>query len=133
MPDILALPHAIVTIETGNNEDWVESFKFVVDDGSGNSESMPQFDIRGIQFLMEVRRKITDHEVLLTASTDNLKLSVGSFPNYGFLLLNVSVDEMKGLIASSYVADVVAMESGFVRKCMTITVKVVEGVTRSND
>ena len=130
MPDILALPHALVNIETGNNEDWVESFKFVVDDGSANNATMPQFDIRGMEFEMEMRRKASDHEVLISASTADLKLSIGSFPNYGFLLLNVPLDEMKNMTPGQYVADVIAKEGGFVRKCMTLTVKIVEGVTR---
>jgi hypothetical protein len=130
MSNILALPHALVTIETGNNEDWIESFKFVVDDGTSNPETMPQFDLRGLSFEMEVRRKPKDHEVLLSASTDNLRLSIGAFPNVGFLLLNIPVDEMKVITATTYYADVVAKDDKYQRKCMTITVNVIEGVTR---
>jgi hypothetical protein len=127
--NILALPHALVTIETGNNEDWVESFKFVVDDG-GDQELMPQLDLRGIAFEMEVRRKRSDHEVILSASTDDLKLSVGAFPNYGFLILNIPVAEMKSRTAGTYVADVIASDEQHVRKCMTITLNLIDGVTR---
>jgi hypothetical protein len=130
MSNILALPHALVTIETGNNEDWVESFKFVVDDESTEPNLMPQLDIRGLSFEMEVRRKPGDHEVILCASTEDAKLTIGAFPNYGFLLLNIPVDEMREKTAGKYFADVVAKDASFSRKCMTITVNLVEGVTR---
>jgi hypothetical protein len=130
MSNILALPHALVNIETGNNEDWIESFKFVVDDGSGEPDSMPQLDLRGIAFEMEVRRRPKDHEVLLSASTENLRLSIGAFPNVGFLLLNIPVDEMKVITATEYYADIVATDETYQRKCMTITLNVIEGVTR---
>jgi hypothetical protein len=130
MSNVLALPHALVTIETGNNEDWIESFKFVVDDGTTETESMPQLDLRGISFEMEVRRRADDHEVLMSASTDDLKLSVGAFPNYGFLLLRIPVAEMKIRNAGNYVADVVAKDGSYVRKCMSITLNLIEGVTR---
>ena len=130
MSNILALPHALVTVETGNNEDWVESFKFVVDDGTGDPTTMPQLDLRGMSFEMEVRRRPKDHEVLLSASTEDLRLSIGAFPNIGYLLLNIPVDEMKVITASTYYADVVAKDPSYQRKCMTISLVVIEGVTR---
>lgn len=130
MGNVLALPHALVQIQTGNNEDWIESFKFVVDDGSIDATLMPQFDLRGMRFEMEVRRKSTDHEVVLSATTDNQKLSIGAYPNYGFLLLNISINEMKSKTAGSYVADMIASDEQFSRNCMTITLDIVQGVTR---
>jgi hypothetical protein len=130
MSNILALPHALVTIETGNNEDWIEAFKFVVEDPLSAQELWPQLDLRGLEFEMEIRHKPEDHEVVLSASTTDLKLSIGAFPNYGFLLLNIPVEEMKTRVAGSYVADVVANDDRYVRKCMTITINLVEGVTR---
>ena len=130
MSNILALPHALVTVETGNNEDWIESFKFIVDDGTGAIESMPQLDLRGIDFEMEVRRKPEDREVLMSASTDDLRLSIGAFPNYGFLLLNMPLSEMRTRTEGAYIADVVASDGEFVRKCMTITLNILQGVTR---
>jgi hypothetical protein len=130
MSNILALPHALVAIETGNNEDWIEAFKFIVEDPLTEQNTWPQLDLRGLEFEMEVRHKPEDHEVILTASTTDLKLTVGAFPNYGFLLLNIPVEEMKTRVAGSYVADVVARDEHYVRKCMTITIKLVEGVTR---
>ena len=130
MSNILALPLALVTIETSNNEDWIESFKFVVDDGTANSDMMPQLDLRGMSFEMEMRRKPTDHEVILSASTDDLRLSIGAYPNYGYLLLNIPVEYMQDKTAGTYVADVVATDESFSRKCMVITVHLIEGVTR---
>lgn len=130
MTNILALPHALVTIETGNNEDWVESFKFLVDDGLNDPTLMPQLDLRGMTFEMEVRRKAGDHEVILSASTNDRKLSIGAFPNYGFLLLFIPVEQMRERTAGTYIADVVAKDAEFSRKCMTITLNIVDGITR---
>lgn len=130
MSNILALPLALVTVETSNNEDWIESFKFVVDDGSSNENMMSQLDLRGISFEMEVRRKATDHQVILSASTLDLRLSIGAFPNYGYLLLNIPVVDMQDKTPGAYVADIVARDEVFSRKCMLITINLVEGVTR---
>lgn len=130
MSNILALPHATVSVETGNNEDWIESFKFVVDDGAGSPEMMPQLDLRGIDFEMEVRRNPGDHEVLISATIENRKLALGAFPNYGFLLFNINIGEMQTKSAGTYFADVIATDGEFTRKCMTISVMIKEGVTR---
>lgn len=130
MSNVLALPHALVTVQTGNNESWVESFKFVVDDGSGDTNTMPQLDLRGMSFQMEMRRQPEDYEVILSASTDDLKLSIGAFPNVGFLLLSIPVSEMETKTAGTYYADIVALDAQFQRKCMTMTVTIIEGVTR---
>jgi hypothetical protein len=128
--NILALPLAFVSIETANNQDWIESFKYVVDDGSGIVDGMPQLDLRGIAFEMELRRSRDDHEVLIHATTDNHQLAIGAFPNYGFLLLDVSVDEMKMITAGNYIADIVARNGEYQRKAMELTVVITEGVTR---
>lgn len=128
--NILALPLAFVTIETSNNQDWIESFKYVVDDGSADVESMPQLDLRGIAFELEVRRTRDDHEVLIHATSENLKLTIGAFPNYGFLLLEVPVDEMIVRTPGNYVADIVAKDGDFVRRVMDITLIIDDGVTK---
>jgi hypothetical protein len=130
MSNVLALPLVQVSIVTGNNEDWVESFKFVVDDGSNSVDTMPQLDIRNMQFEMEVRRLAADNQVLLCASTEDLKLSYGVVPNYGFLLLNIPLSEMQQHSAGDYVADMVAKDEVFTRKCMSISLTIVQGVTR---
>jgi len=130
MSNLMALPVAIMTVETGNNEDWIESIKYVVDDGTNNIETMPQLDLRGIEFEMEVRRKPADHEVILSASTSNFRLSIGAFPNIGFLLLNVPIADMQNKIAGDYVADIVGRDGTYTRKFIEMSLTIVEGVTR---
>lgn len=136
MTNILSIPLTRMTVQTGNNEDWIESIKYVVDDGTGiatddpAADMLPQLDLRGIAFEMEVRHKRTDHEVVLTASTANRRLGVGPFPNFGFLLLGVSIDDMKLQTAGTYVADVVASDDTYARKVIEMDLSIVEGVTR---
>jgi hypothetical protein len=128
--NILTLPLATVTIVTSNNEDWIESFKYVVDDGSSSTDLMPQLDLRGIKFEMEIRRASTDNEVLIHASTENRWLSIGAYPNYGYLLFFIPVEEMVKRSAGTYVADCVAKADGFARKIMDITLTITDGVTK---
>ena len=130
MPNVLGLPLATVTIETSNNQDWIESFLFLVDNGSGNTDTMDQYDLRGIRFEMEMRRAVGDHEVLIHATTENRWLAIGAFPNYGFLLFQIPVEEISKRVAGTYVADLVASEHGYVRKVMDLTVTITEGVVK---
>ena len=125
MTNILALPLVALAIKTGNNEDWIDTVKYVVGDPTG-----PQLDLRGIAFLMEIRRQASDHEVLLTGSTSDLTISIGAFPNYGFLIIHFNDETMATMQAGSYVADVVAQADGFERRTLDITLTIVEGVTR---
>lgn len=130
MSNILSIPLTRMTVQTGTNEDWVESIKYVVGAASSNVDLLPQLDLRGIEFEMEVRHKATDHEVVLTANGANRRLGIGPFPNYGFLLLQVSVDDMKQQIAGDYVADVVASDGTYTRKVIEMGLTFVEGITR---
>lgn len=125
--NILALPLAALAIVTGNNEDWIDSVKFVVGDAEG-----PQLDLRGIEFEMELRRQAIDHEVILNASTeeDPQTIYIGAPPNVGYLLIHITRDEMKTRMAGEYVGDVVAKADGFVRRCLEINLTIVEGVTK---
>jgi hypothetical protein len=130
--NILALPLTNMSMLTGNNEDMVESVLFQV--GGTGSPSLgvaaEQLDLRGIDFNMYVRRSASDHEVVMTASTDDHTLSVGAFPNYGFLLFAIPVDVMLLRAPATYVADVVATADGFTRRCIVIDLSIVEGITR---
>ena len=128
--NVLAIPLAYIQIETSSNQDWVESFKYVVDDGTDAVDTMPQLDLRGIAFEMEVRRSRDDHEVLIHATTENHQLAIGAFPNYGFLLFAIPVTEMIERVPGHYVADVVAKDGTFVRKIMDITLTITDGVTK---
>ncbi len=132
MTNILALPLTNMSIMTGNNEDMVESVLFQVG-GTGSPAlgvAPEQLDLRGIDFNMYVRRSPTDHEVLMTLSTDDHTLSVGAFPNIGFLLFAAPLVSMQKRLPGTYVADVVASADGYTRRCLVISLTIVEGITR---
>jgi hypothetical protein len=132
MTNILALPLTQMAITTGNNEDMVESVLFQVGGTGSPALGVPpeQLDLRGIDFDMYVRRSPTDHEVLMTASTDDHTLSVGAFPDVGFLLFAVPITSMQSRLPGTYVADVVATADGYTRRCLVIELTIVEGITR---
>jgi hypothetical protein len=125
--NLLAMPLVNMQVITGTNEDWVDSIKFVVDDGSGDP---PQLDLTGIKFDMEVRRQPPDNEVVLRASTDDGTLAVGEAPNFGFLLINISHEQMKIIKPDSYTADIVGTDGDVIRRCIVIDLEIALGITR---
>jgi hypothetical protein len=130
--NILALPLAQMAMTTGNNEDLVESVLFQVG-GTGSAPlGIPadQLDLRGIEFNMYVRRSASDHEVLLTLSTDNRGLVIGAFPNIGFLLFYCPLEQVQYLSPGIYVADVVATDGEYERRTLMIDLTIVQGITR---
>jgi hypothetical protein len=127
MSNLLAMPQVRLTIETGNNEDWIDSIKFMVDTGE---PVLPQLDIRGIVFDMEIRRAATDHEVVLTASTENNTLLVGAPPDFGFLLFNIPLAQMRNQRAGTYVGDITGRDGMFTRTVAQIDLIIIEGVTK---
>jgi hypothetical protein len=129
--NVLSLPLVQVLIETGNNEDWIDSIKFVVDDGTELDVSlMPQLDLRGITFEMEIRRQPGDSEVILGASTDSGTLQVGAPPDFGFLLILIPLAEMQNMTAASYVGDIVGRDNYNTRVAVQIALTIVEGITK---
>lgn len=131
--NILAIPLVSMSVTTGNNEDWVDSIKYVVipADGSGSIEDWPQLDLRGIDFEMEIRRRAEDHEVILNANTKDGTLAIGAPPNFGFLLIHVPYATMKMLFANQYVGDVRASADDTMRDIIQIDLEIFEGVTKS--
>jgi len=138
MTNLLAMPHVSMTVETGTNEDWVDSIKFMVDDGT-TDEDKPQLDIRGIVFEMEVRRAAPDHQVVINASTEDGSIIIGAPPDFGFLIINVDLDEMKIQQPGSYVADIIGQEYAgqapnkvlmAQRVIAAISLTIVQGITR---
>lgn len=127
MSNLLAMPLVRLQIETGTNEDWIDSVKFVVDTGE---PTLPQLDIRDIIFEMEVRRAPDDHEVVLAASTETGTLRIGTAPDFGFLILNIPMDDMRHMAAGDYVADIVGRDDLYTRVVAQITLAIVEGVTK---
>jgi hypothetical protein len=127
--NILALPLLSLTIETGNSEDWIESIKYVVDTGD-LPEDLPQVDLRGIEFEMEVRRTAPAHEVVLSATSSDGSIAIGEPPDFGFLIINVGFDDMKALEAGRYVADIRGKDDRYTRICIQIDLTIFDGITR---
>jgi hypothetical protein len=129
--NVLALPVVAVQIQTSNNEDWVDTIKYVIDDGtSGDVNQMPQLDLRGIRFSMEIRRTADDAEVIFGASTDNGTLLIGNPPDYGFLIIQVPLVEMQNHAAGDYVGDIVGSDEHNSRVAVQIDLTIIEGVTK---
>jgi hypothetical protein len=127
----MAMPLLRLTVETGTNEDWVDSVKFVVDDGSGGApEDLPQLDLRDITFEMEVRRTAPDNQVIISATTADGSIKIGDPPDFGFLIINVDHEEMMVQKPGDYVADIVGVDEVSRRVVVQITLDIVEGITR---
>jgi hypothetical protein len=130
MPDtmitnLLAIPLVEIAVQTGNNEDWVDSMVFLIDETGGQ-----QLDIRGIEFEMEVRRQPKDHEVILSASTKAGTLQIGDPPNYGFLIINIPLNDIKTKIPGSYFGDIRGTDAQHTRRVVVINLAIVEGLTK---
>ena len=125
--NILALPVAQMTIETGCNEDWIDSIVYLIDSTDPDS---PQLDLTGIEFEMEVRRRPPDHEVILQASTKNGTITIGTPPDYGYLIIMVPLEEMETKSPGQYVGDIRAKDDEFTRICVQFDLTLVQGITR---
>jgi hypothetical protein len=131
MSNLLALPLVTLQVLTGTNEDWLDAIKFVVDDGSGGDPSaMPQLDLTGIRFSMEVRRELPDTEVVIRASTDDGSLAIGEPPDFGFLLINISHEQMKIIRPGNYVGDIIGEDGAATRRAIVIALQIAYGITR---
>jgi len=125
--NLLALPLTHVKFEVGNNEDWIDTLAYLV---RSDSTPLPQMDLRGINFLLEVRRSAEDYEVILSASTADGSLYVGSPPNVGYLIWYVPLSVMQYIAAADYVGDVVGSDGEFERTVMTLDLTVREGISK---
>jgi hypothetical protein len=130
MTNLLALPLVSLAVETGNNEDWVDSLLFLVETDGVPIESWPQLDLTGIIFEMEVRRSALDPEVIVAASTASGSLIIGTAPDYGYLLFNVSIDDMRRIRAGQYIADVIGRDDLNTRVVIRMDLAIVEGITK---
>ena len=129
--NVLALPLVSMTVATGTNEDWIDTIKYVVnDESSADFNQLPQLDLRGITFEMEIRRAAPDHEVILNASTKDGEILIGNPPDYGFLIINVPLAQMTLKQPGTYVGDIVATDSINSRVTVQISLTIVEGITR---
>lgn len=123
------MPLVTISVRTATNEDWLDSFVYLV--GGTDLALYPQLDLRGIRFDMEIRRRLEDHEVVISASTKNNDgLAIGEAPNFGFLLISISHSEMLLQNPGAYVGDITGTDEFNVRRCVDMTIEVVGGVTR---
>lgn len=122
--NLLAMPLVAMTISTGNNEDFVTSIVYVV-----NTVAEPQLDLRGIIFEMEIRRAPAEHEVVLSASTENGLLLIGDPPNFGHLIFQIPIEKTRGLTADTYVGDIIGRDDFNTRVVATIDLTIIEGIT----
>lgn len=129
--NILALPVVEAVIESGNGEDFVETFLYLVDDGSGDPNNFPQLDLRGMDFIMTIRRAAGDNEIVMRASTADGTMAVGAPPNIGYLIAYQSLEDvMQYKEAGNYVGDILAYDGNFSRVCLLIDLTIIEGITR---
>ena len=124
------MPLVTVSVITGTNEDWINSIKYLVDNGSGNIDTYPQLDLTGIVFTMEVRRLSPDAEVVIRASTADGTLDIGDAPNIGYLLINIDHETMKKIRPGNYSGDIVGTDDATVRRCVVVDLEVALGITR---
>jgi hypothetical protein len=139
--NLLSMPLVSLVVETGTNEDWVDSIKFLVDTGSADP---PQLDLTGIIFEMEVRRTAPDHEVVISGSTEEGTLMIGDAPDFGYLIISIPLEMMKVQQPGEYVADIIGIEVRSVeilpggkelrdeirRRVIIIDLTIIQGVTR---
>ena len=128
--NILALPLASMQIESGTDEDWVDSIVWLVN--STDPISGPQLDLRGIDFAMQVRRAPPEHEVIINASTVYGGLLFASPPDYGYLIIEIPKSIMTEVLPETYVGDIVAFDAFHTRVCVQFSLNVVQGITRGN-
>jgi len=129
MSNLLALPLILLEVQTGNNEDWIDTVKYVAP-VDGNDLDPAQVDLRDIYFEMEIRRALGNHEVVLSANSDDGSLSVGVPPDYGYFVFYILADYMKHQVPGDYIGDVVGRDDKFSRKIMQLQLTIVEGVTK---
>lgn len=126
--NVLALPLAHVIFEVSNNSDWIDTLVFMVSD---SGPPLEQLDLSGIAFEMHLRRRPEIHELVLSASTLDRTLLIGSPPNVGYLIFYVPRETMQSLWPGAYVGDIVASDASFERVCITTEVTIIEGITRA--
>jgi hypothetical protein len=124
LTNILSLPLAHMTVETGNNEDWIDVIQYITPDER-------PVDIRGIRFEMEIRRIPQAHEVVLRASTENRWLTIGAPPHTNCLMITVPEIEMRGRFAGQYIGDIRAKDTRNIRRIITMDLIIIEGITKT--
>lgn len=130
--DILSLPRVNVTIETSNNEDWLDILTYHAYDfyDPNNPVLGDQLDLRGFFFDMHLRREPRDREIIVEATTINQRLSVGAEPNVGSLIIHVPESIMQIKMPGRYVGEIRASKGDFTRVIVSIELMLRLGITR---
>jgi hypothetical protein len=126
MSNLLAMPLVTLALVTGNKEDWIDSVKFLIETGE---PVLPQLDLRNIIFEMEVRRAAGEHEVVLSASTANDTLQIGTAPDYGFLIIAIPIETMSKMTAANYIGDITGRDDLNTRVIAKIFLTITDGLT----
>lgn len=120
---ILDLPLAEVDQETGQFEDWLYTLTFL------QADEVTPIDLTGLRFTFSVRHKNEDAAALLVGTTDNGRLVNGG--SNGQLSFAVPAESMQDVPAGTHVYDVRASGDGYMRRVVTGTLIVVQGIDRS--
>jgi hypothetical protein len=120
--NILQLPVVECTVQTGNNEDWIDGFAFYED----SAATIP-IPLDGIVFEMEVRANPPEYSVVIRGSTHDGTLTVV----HNVLQMNIRASQMASVPPQDYVFDVVAYDGYRHRIIIRGTqMTVFEGITR---
>lgn len=129
--DIKLLPRSHVTIETANNEDWLDILTYYALDQADLDDKLgEQLDLRGFFFDMHLRREPRDREIIIEATTINQRLSVGAEPNVGSLIIYVPEETMRLKAPGRYDGEIRASKDNFTRVVATIDLTLRLGITR---
>jgi hypothetical protein len=130
--NLFAMPLVSLSVSTGTNEDWISAIQYLVQSSTvPPPATLPQLDLRGIRFEMEVRPTITSNDVILTASTDDGTLMIGAAPDIGFFLFHIPIDSMSEMFPGNYVGEVRGEDGFGMRRVIDIALEIVEGIVRS--
>ena len=124
--NLLALPHAILTVEVYTNEDWLDALAFYDTDGT------TPLVLDGIRWAMEARHHVDDATALIsiTNNPDDDKTGGQIVIVGNEFHIQVPFSKLKRVPWGSYVFDAVGDADGLQRVILTGTMTVVEGVTR---
>lgn len=88
MTNILRLPLVEMEVETGTNEDWLDSVAFV------EGDDVTPISIAGISFASQLRHSALGATAYLDATTDNTQLLIGGTSS-NVLSYNVPTEVME--------------------------------------
>jgi hypothetical protein len=112
------------------NADWVVQFQYGTYAPDG--VTIIPVDLTGSTVKMEIRLFETDHEALVSVSTNNGGIYfLNGDPTTGQFVIAITRDRQAHLFAGNFVADIVRLlANGYQERIVDATVTVAEGTTR---